>query len=92
MAITTNTTKTVSKSSTALGGKCEDTIKNMAKLMKDAGCEGAKKVKTLVPNIPGSKDDVVMVGLNGVAFYFMRGKTAEIPEPVLEIMQNCKMI
>ena len=64
----------------------------LAKLMKDAGCDGAKKVKTLIPNIPGSKDDVVMVGLNGVAFYFMRGKSVEIPEPVLEIMQNCKMI
>lgn len=92
MAITTNTTKTVSRASTALGSKCEETTKNMAKLMKDAGCENAKKVKTMIPNIPGSKDDVVMVGLNGAAFYFMRGKTVEIPEPVLEIMQNCKMI
>ena len=92
MAITTNTTKSVSKSSTVLNTKCEDTIKNMAKMMKDAGCEGAKKVKTLIPNIPGSKDDVVMVGLNGISFYFMRGKSADIPEPILEIMQNCNLI
>ena len=92
MAITTNTTKTVSRTSTALGVKCEETIKNMAKLMKEAGCADAKKVKTLVPNIPGSKDDVVTVGLNGAMFYFMRGKSVDIPEPVLEIMTNCNLI
>ena len=92
MALTTNTTKTVSKSSTVLGGKCEATQKNMAKLMQEAGCPQAKKVKTMIPNIPGCKDDVVTVGLNGTTFYFLRGKSVEVPEPVLEIMQNCGMV
>ena len=92
MALTTNTTKTVSKTSTVLGGKCEETQKNMEKLMKEAGCAGAKKVKTMIPNIPGCKDDVVCVGLNGTKFYFLRGKSVEVPEPVLEILQNCKLV
>ena len=92
MALTTNTTKTVSKASTALGGKCEATAKNMAKMMADAGCPDAKKVKTMIPNLPGSKDDVVTVGLNGVSFYFLRGKSVEVPEPVLEIMHNCGIV
>lgn len=92
MALTTNTTKTVKKASTALGGKCEETQKNLAKLMKEAGCADAKKVKTMIPQIPGSKDDVAFVGLNGVSFYFLRGKTVEVPEPVLSILQNCGMV
>lgn len=88
----TNTSKTIGKVSTVLGEKCEETKKNMAKLMKDIGCEGAKKVKVLIPNVPGSKDDVVFVGVNGVKFYFLRGQTVEIPEPVLEVMQNCGLV
>lgn len=92
MALTTNTTKTVKKASTALGGKCEETQKNLAKLMKEAGCADAKKVKTMIQQIPGSKDDVAFVGLNGVSFYFLRGKTVEVPEPVLSILQNCGMV
>lgn len=89
----TNTSKTIGKVSTVLGEKVEETQKNMAKLMKDMGCaEGTKKVKVLIPNIPGSKDDIVFVGVNGVKFYFQRGKTAEVPEPVLEVMQNCGLV
>lgn len=88
----TNTSKTIGKVSTVLGGKCEETQKNMAKLMKDAGYEGAKKVKVRIPYIPGSKDDVVFVGVNGAKFYFLRGETAEIPEPLLETMHNCGLV
>lgn len=92
MALTTNTTKTVSRSSTVLGVKCENTQKNMEKLLQESGCAGAKKIKTMIPAIPGCKDDVVCVGLNGTKFYFLRGKSVDVPEPVLEIMKNCGIV
>ena len=89
----TNTSKTIGKVSTVLGEKAEETQRNMAKLMSDLKLpKDAKKVKVLIPNIPGSKDDIVFVGVNGVKFYFQRGKTAEVPEPVLEVMQNCGLV
>ena len=37
MAITTNTTRSMSKSSTVHGVKCEATQKNFDKMLKDAG-------------------------------------------------------
>lgn len=46
----------------------------------------------MIPSIPGSKDDVVFVGLNGVKFYFMRGKSQEIPEPLIQVLSNCSVI
>ncbi len=88
MAVKMNTTQTVEKTSSALEAKCEATKKNMDRLMKQAGIEGGKKVKVFLPLIPGCKDDVVFVGLNGVGFYFLRGKTAEMPENVAEILKN----
>ena len=75
MAIRTNTTKTIERASSALSGKCEKTMKNMDKLMAQAGCSGYEKEKVLLPLVPGSKDDVLFVGLNGVDFYFMRGRS-----------------
>lgn len=90
MAITTNTTKSMSKSSTVLGPKCEATQKNLEKMCKDAGCKGAvKKALVPIPMIPGVKDDVFFVGINGIKFYFQRGKSAYVPEPVLEQGVNC---
>ena len=90
MAITTNTTKTLSKSSTVLGVKCEATQKNLDKMLKDAGCKGAvRKILIPVPTIPGVKDDVFFIGINGVKFYFQRGKSAHVPEPVLKQGVNC---
>lgn len=88
MAIRTNTTKTIERASSALLGKCEATEKNMDKLLAQAGCAGCKKEKVTLPLIPGSKDDVVFVGLNGVSFYFMRGRSVEMPEPLAEILRN----
>ena len=88
MAIRTNTTQTIEKASSALGAKCEETKKNMDKLMAQAGCTGAKKEKVMLPLIPGSRDDVVFVGLNGASFYFLRGKSCEMPAPVAEILRN----
>lgn len=89
MAIaTTNTTKSIKKASSVLAPKCEATKKNMAALAKKAGIKTPKMINTLVPRIPGSDDDVVFVGLNGVGFYFMRGESVEMPEQVMEILKN----
>ncbi len=87
-----NTTKTLEKTSTVLCGKCDATQKNMEKLMREAGCAGAKMEKVMIPQIPGCKDDVVFAGLNGVSFYFMRGKSVLMPEPVKEILKNAGVI
>ena len=88
MAIRTNTTKTIERASSALLGKCEATEKNMDKLLAQAGAAGCKKEKVTLPLIPGSKDDVIFVGLNGVSFYFMRGRSVEMPAPIAEILRN----
>ena len=87
-----NTTSSIAKASTVLLGKCEKTKENMKQLMRDAGCETYKTVKTMIPLIPGSGDDVVFVGLNGVGFYFLRGKTVDAPEPLVEILTNCGQV
>lgn len=87
-----NTTSSIAKASTVLLGKCEKTKENMKQLMRDAGCENYKTVKTMIPLIPGSGDDVVFVGLNGVGFYFLRGKTVDVPEPLVEILTNCGLV
>ena len=88
MAIKTNTTKTIERASSALHGKCEATKKNMNALLARAGCAGAKKEKVTLPLIPGSRDDVVFVGLNGVSFYFLRGRSVEMAAPLAEILRN----
>lgn len=88
MAIRTNTTKTIERASSALLGKCQMTEKNMDKLLAQAGCTGCKKERVTLPQIPGSRDDVVFVGLNGVSFYFLRGKSVEMAEPLCEILRN----
>ena len=88
MAIRTNTTKTIERASSALLGKCEATEKNMDKLLSQAGCAGCRKEKVTLPLIPGSRDEVVFVGLNGVSFYFMRGRSVEMPVPLAEILRN----
>lgn len=87
-----NTTSSIAKASTVQLGKCEKTQKNMKQLMRDAGCETYKTVKTMIPLIPGSGDDVAFVGLNGVGFYFLRGKTVDVPEPLVEILTNCGLV
>lgn len=90
MAITTNTKKTIERTSTVLAPKCEATQKNMDKLLRDAGCKGAvKKVMIPIPTIPGQKDDVIFTAINGAKFYFQRGKAVQVPEPVMQQMVNC---
>lgn len=88
MAIKMNTTQTIEKASSALDGKCKATEKNMAKLMKQAGFENGQTMKVHLPLIPGCKDDVQFVGVNGVGFYFKRGTTSVMPEAVVKILKN----
>ena len=89
MAMTTNTTKSIKNASTVLSKKCADTKKNMTALAKRAGIKNPEMVSTMIPRIPGSYDDVVFVGLNGVNFYFMRGESVDAPKEVVEILKNC---
>lgn len=90
MAIKTNTTKSIKKTSSVLAKKCEATQKNLKKLCLAAGLgEDAKIVKTVLPKVPGSDDDVQYAGLNCVDFWFMRGEQVGIPEAVLKMLQSC---
>ena len=89
MAVNTNTTKTIKRTSTVLGGKCEATQKNMKKLIRQAGCaENVKMEKAVIPMNPGDKDDVIYVGLNGADFYFKRGEPVSMPEPVAKVLRS----
>lgn len=88
-----NTTSTIKRSSVVLGKKCEETEKNMKTLAKKLyGAETPKMEKVAIPNIPGVKDDVLFAGLNGVKFYFLRGKTVEMPAAIAEILRSAKQI
>jgi len=91
MAVKTNTTQSINRTSTVLGVKCEETQKNLKKLCKIAGCADDVKIETItIPQIPGSSDDVIYAGLNGADFYFLRGTTVKMPEPVRKLLQNTK--
>lgn len=92
MAIKTNTSKNIGRTSEALGAKCEETKANMAQMMRRAGCTKYETEETVLPLIPGCRDDVVFVGLNGVGFYFKRGEKAALPKPLLEIMKSCDVV
>lgn len=93
MAIVSNTTKSIGKTSTVLSDKCEATAKNMKTLIKKAGVKGEPKMERVyIPMIPGSKDDVVYVGLNSVDFHFMRGQYHDVPAEVAEILKNCGVV
>ena len=89
MAINTNTSKSMAKASTVLGHRCEYTEKNMKRLMANAGCKTYETVSVRVPEIKGSKDDVMFAGMNGVHFYFLRGKTYDMPKPLMEMLTSC---
>lgn len=83
-----NTTETIKKTSSVLDGKCKKTQDNLQKLMADALCPQDKVTETMLPIIPGSKDDVVFAGLNGVSFYFKRGERVKMPEAIRKILHN----
>lgn len=95
MALNTNTSTSIKKTSNSLGYECEKTKNNITKLLTNAGVKDAakvEKVKTMIPMIPGSEDDVEFVGLNGIGFYFKRGETIEIPKPLFDILHDCGKI
>ncbi|MBQ2991324.1 MAG: hypothetical protein IJD60_08565 [Clostridia bacterium] len=93
MAVNTNTTRSVRRTSTVLAGKCEATQKNMKRLARQAGCaEDVKMEKITIPMHPGDKDDVAFVSLNGADFYFKRGEPATMPQPVAAILRRARMI
>lgn len=88
-----NTSKSIEKTSTALAPKCEATIKNMKTLLAKAGVNGDyKTTKVLIPRAVNSGDDVLYIGLNGIGFWFKRNTSVNMPDPLLEIMQNTGMI
>ena len=46
-----------------------------------------KKIKIKLPLTRTEKEDV-FVGLNGVSFYFLRGRSVEMAAPLMEILKN----
>jgi len=92
MAVSMNTTKTVKRTSTVLGKRCEQTQQNMARLIEKSGCKTANLQTVTIPMNPGDKDDVVFVGLNGADFYFRRGTQVSMPVQVAKILRNAGVI
>lgn len=93
MAINTNTTTSIQKASTVLAKACEETQKNMSKTVKKIyGDAAPKTIKVDVPFLPGVKDDVLFVGLNGHKFYFKRGEKAEMPQDVYQILKDTRQL
>lgn len=92
MAVKTNTTKTIEKSSTALAKKCENTKANLVALSKRAGIRKPEMVDVPLDLGPTPNDDVLFIGLNGVDFYFRRGTTVSMPREVFKIAVNCGAI
>lgn len=84
----TMTTSNMKKASNVLGKRCVETEKNMKAKMRRAGCEEYKTVKIAIGRAYDRNDDVLVLGLNGELFYFLRGETVNMPEPLHEIMMN----
>ena len=86
-----NTTQSMKKLSNAYADKIEYTEKNMDALLSKAGCaKDVKKTRTRVPFNPfNQNDDVLFLALNGVNFYFRRGETVMLADPLAELMGNC---
>lgn len=82
------TTKNIKKASNVLMFKIERTEAEMKKKMARAGVAEYKTVKVMVPKATNDGDDVLMIGLNGEPFHFLRGKTVNMPEPLVMIMEN----
>lgn len=82
------TSSTIKKASNVLGKKCEETEKNMKAKMKRAGCAEYKTTRVMLPKTRDEGDDVMTVGLNGEMFYFLRGQSVNMPDPLAEILAN----
>lgn len=92
MSMQINTAASSKKASTVLYKKCEATQKNMKKLVAQLGIPDAKMEKRLIPMVPGTKDDVQFCGINGVDFYFMKGESVMMPEPVIKQLERCGVL
>lgn len=86
--MSTTTTKNMKNASSVLMGKIKKTETNMKQMMEKAGVKEYKTVKMIVPKDVCLNDDVLPIGLNGVIFYFQRGKSVNMPEPLVEILEN----
>ena len=84
----TTNSKNIKKASNVLMEKIQRTEAEMKKKMARAGVEEYKTVKVMVPKTINEGDDVLMIGLNGEPFHFLRGKTVNMPEPLVMIMEN----
>lgn len=82
------TTSNIKKASAVLAGKCKETEEKMKQKMQRAGCTEYKSQRVLIPRARDEGDDVLMVGLNGEKFYFLRGQSVSMPEPLCEILVN----
>ena len=86
--MSTTTTKNMKYASGVLAEKLKKTETDMKRLMEKAGVPEYKTVKMVVPKDVCLNDDVLTIGLNGVMFYFQRGKTVNMPTPLVEILEN----
>lgn len=84
----TTTTNNVKKASNVLEKKIKATEVDMKKKMERAGVAEYKTVKMMVPKSINENDDVLTIGLNGEMFYFQRGKTVNMPEQLVKILEN----
>ena len=87
-----NTSESMAMASTVLAEQCEKTRTDMNTLMTRAGCAGDRLISVYMPRAENKGDDVASVGLNGVKFYFLRGKTSKMPVSVAEILYNAGAI
>lgn len=82
----TTTTKSIKKVSTVLMPRVERTEKEMKKKMERAGCPEYKTVKVMIPKDINENDDVLTIGYQGEMFYFLRGKSVNMPEPLMQLL------
>lgn len=86
--MSTTTTTSVKKASQAMSAKIQKTEADMKKKMTRAGFPEYRTVKVLVPKTINEGDDVLTIGLNGELFYFLRGKSVNMPEQLAKILEN----
>lgn len=85
---TVNSTKNSNKPSLIYQEEIENTKKNMAQKMAKIGVEKPETIKTLIPSIVGSRDDVICCAINGEKFYLKRGESYTLPKQLVELLQN----
>ena len=86
---------TVAKQAKAIEGltPAKPVYKNSDKSTRDAreSLHSQPKVKINIPATESEKDDVV-VQINGYAFQIKRGVDVEVPEAVVQVLENAKIL